>query len=220
MKIGIYARVSTKDQDNENQIAKLRSYAGLRDWDVVDIYQDEITGRKFSRHDLDRLKQDIKKGRVSGVLVWKLDRLGRSLRDLIDLSEFFKSHGASLIIFGSNIDTTTPEGKMFFQINGAFAEFERSLISDRTKLAYDRKKAHAKNLNQKVKWGRRSKKLSDEEISIVSELRSLGASWRSIASEINEFRSVKDEELLSYSTIRRLFQNRSVDFGMVVSSND
>jgi DNA invertase Pin-like site-specific DNA recombinase len=221
LKIGIYARVSTDDQHNENQIFKLREYADLRGWDVVDVYQDVITGRKFSRPDLQRLKDDIRKRRVNGVLVWKIDRLGRSVRDMLDLAEFFDSHNTAIVIFNSNIDTTTPMGKYVFVTFAALAELERSQISERTKLAYERKKAKAKNLNQKVKWGRRRKVLSDEEFAVVSRCRASLMSWRVIADRINDMRRDDvDAEFLSYSTVRRLFQNRVSDLGVISSSND
>lgn len=218
MKIGIYARVSTDDQNNENQFFKLREYADLRGWDVVDEYKDVITGRKFNRPDLLRLKSDIKKGRVSGVLVWKIDRLGRSVRDMLDLAEFFDSHGCAMIIFNSNIDTTTPMGKYVFVTFAALAELERSQISERTKLAYERKSAKAKNLGKTVVWGRKRKCLSDEEEIVVFDMRRNGYSWRDIADELNENRDKGDE--ISYSTLRRLFQNGGGDFVEVVSSNE
>lgn len=216
MKIALYSRVSTKKQDTENQMFKLREYAKLREWDVVGEYIDPaVSGRKASRPQLDKMKQDIKDGLISGVLAWKLDRLARSVRDAIDLSEYLRRHHCELIIFGSNIDTSTAEGRFFFNVTAAFAELEAGFISERTQLAYERKKTHAESLGQRVRWGRQGKQLATDEAAHVIELRDGGMSWREIAEVINKKRLeyAKDPILISYSTLRRLFQNRGVENG-------
>jgi DNA invertase Pin-like site-specific DNA recombinase len=216
MNIAIYARVSTDKQEVENQIEKLKDYAKLREWNLVHVYTDTaISGRKASRPRLDKMKQHIKAGRVNGVLVWKLDRIGRSLKDLIQLVDYFKTHRCQFISYSNNIDTSSAEGKLMFHILGAFAEFEADLISERTKLSYDTKKKRAKQVGQKVKWGRKLKDLTAEEIALAQLRRDEEIGWRPIAKEINSLRERKNSSLpkkkhhpmVSYNKIRRVLQN-------------
>jgi len=219
LRIGIYARVSTNEQHNENQICKLKEYAKLREWDIADIYQDVVSGKTFERPELERMKKDIKLKKINGVLVWKIDRLGRSTKDMIELADFFYNHNTSMIIFNSNIDTTTPMGKYVFITFSALAELERLQISERTKLAYERKKAHANAINQKIRWGRKSKKFTEDEEIYINELIRLDTSWRKISELVNKNRDEENKKLpkkkhlpkISYSTIRRVFQNRGVE---------
>lgn len=219
--IGIYARVSTKKQETQNQILKLKEYAKLREWEVQDIYIDDaVSGKKSFRPELEKMKNNIKSGLLDGVLVWKLDRLGRSTSDLINLIEFFRVHNCAFISYNNNMDTTTAEGKLLFTIIAGFAEFEASLISERTKLAYDRKKSHAKALNQKVRWGRKKKKLSDTEMNLVLDFIEKGMGLRKIADIINARRFVNARDknkvkTISYSTLSRLLQKGGVKNGGV-----
>ena len=198
MNIAIYARVSTDKQDTENQISKLKEYIQLRDWQLENIYTDIITGKKKERPGLNEMLKNVKSGKINGVLVWKLDRLARSVKDAIDISDFLRRHNCQLIIYGSNIDTTTAEGRFFFHIVASFAELEASWISERTRLAYERKRKHAKALGKTVRWGRKKIKLPDDDLERIKELRKQGMSWRNIAKELN----------YSYSTLRRLYIER------------
>jgi len=216
MKIGIYARVSTNRQEVLNQIEKLKEYATVRGWDLVNVYTDKaISGKKSSRPKLDEMKQHIKEGKIKGVLVWKLDRIARSLRDMIFLGDFFKIHNCNFISYSNNIDTSSSEGKLMFHILGAFAEFEADLISERTKLSYETKQKHATQLGQKVKWGRKAKEINQEELELAQQRRTENVGWRTIADEINALRAVKNENLpkkkqlpkISYNKLRRVLQN-------------
>ncbi len=216
MKIGIYARVSTDKQTVKNQLKQLQHYVNNRDWDLVNIYSDVITGKTFQRLDLLKLKKHIKEGKIEGVLVWDLTRLGRSVRDLIDLVEYFRVHGCAFISYHDNIDVTTPAGQMTFTIFAAIAEFQGKMISVNTKAAYDRKSAHAKALGQKVRWGRKVKNISDDDLIVATELVRLKLSWRTIATVINEDKDEKEK--VSYSTLRRLFQNGGPEIGSIITS--
>jgi len=216
MKVAIYARVSTDRQEVLNQIDKLKEYVKLREWDLINTYTDKaISGRKSSRPKLDEMKQHIKEGKIKGVIVWKLDRIARSLKDMIYLGEFFKNHNCDFISYSNNIDTSSAEGKLMFHILGAFAEFEADLISERTKLSYETKQKHAKQLGQKVKWGRKAKVLDEEELEIAQKRREEKVGWRTIADEINALRAKKNDSLpkkkqlpkVSYNKIRRVLQN-------------
>ncbi len=136
IRAGLYARVSTvgHGQDVELQLGALRTLAQHRGWLVVGPYVDEgVSGAKERRPGLDRLVADARTGKLDVVAVWRLDRLGRSLQHLLRLiSDFAAQKVAFVSICDSGIDTTTPSGMLLMQILGAFAEFERALIRDRT----------------------------------------------------------------------------------------
>jgi DNA invertase Pin-like site-specific DNA recombinase len=119
-----YARVSTVDQDPALQLDALNA-AGC-----VKVFTDHASGALDSRPQLDRLLDQLRPG--DSVVVWRLDRLGRSLRHLITLVEDFKARGVGLRSLSEAIDTTTAGGKLVFSIFGALAEFERELIRERT----------------------------------------------------------------------------------------
>lgn len=126
MKIG-YARVSTRDQNLDLQTDALKK-AGCAD---TYIYKEQISGAIKERPELKKLLTQIRKGDV--VVIWKLDRLGRSLADLVHLVNEIQNKGAGLLSLQDNIDTTTPQGKLTFHIFAAIAEFERGIIQERTK---------------------------------------------------------------------------------------
>ncbi|NIP28454.1 MAG: recombinase family protein [Phycisphaerae bacterium] len=123
MKIG-YARVSTKDQDPSLQLDDLKK-AGCKK-----IFQEKMTGSTKERPQLHKMIEQIRKGDV--VIIWKLDRLGRSLKDLVQLVNEIQDKGAGLKSLNDHIDTTTPHGKFTFHLFAALAEFERDIIRERT----------------------------------------------------------------------------------------
>ena len=125
MKIG-YARVSTKDQNLDLQIDALKNVGCVDTY----IYKEEISGVAKERPQLTRLMEQIREGDI--VVIWKLDRLGRSLADLVRLVNEIQGKGAGLLSLNDNIDTTTPQGKLTFHIFAAIAEFEREIIRERT----------------------------------------------------------------------------------------
>ena len=123
MKIG-YARVSTQDQNLSLQISSLQKFGCEK------IFSEKKSGVK-RRPELEGLMNFVREGDV--VVIWKIDRLARSLSELISITEQFKSKGVDLVSIDGQVDTTSAMGRMFFQITGAFAEFERNLIIERTK---------------------------------------------------------------------------------------
>lgn len=188
-KAALYARVSTTDkgQDVELQLKDLREYCrriGYACEEYIDIGE---SGAKESRPSFDRMMSDAGMRRFDLVLVWKLDRLSRSLKHLISTLDFFHSKGIEFKCSQQNIDTTTPAGKLMFQLLGAFAEFERDLISERVKAGM----ANAKSKGIKV--GRPGRDVNTEEI---CRLRSAGLSFARIAGQLN----------LSTGTVFRAFQ--------------
>jgi len=135
-RIALYARVSTvgKQQDPEMQLREMREYASRRGWIIVQEYVDRgVSGTKEKRPQLDAMMLATKQRRVDAVLVWKLDRFARSLKHLVNALAEFDALGVSFISLRDNLDLTTPSGRLMFQIIGAMAEFERSLIVERVK---------------------------------------------------------------------------------------
>jgi len=147
MKIG-YARVSTQDQDLSLQLD------ALHDAGCAEIYQEKITGAKRERPELQKMMDHLREGDV--IVIWKLDRLARSLKDLVELVNQIQERGAALLSLNDQIDTTTPQGKFTFHVFAALAEFERDIIRERTRAglaaarARGRKGGRPKGLTKKA----------------------------------------------------------------------
>jgi len=130
----IYVRVYTDKQTIENQVTVLRQIAERHGWEVVEQYSDAgISGSKGrdGRPGLDQMLKDAQRRRFDVVMAWAIDRLGRSLIDLLGTIQVLEAFGVDLYLDQQSIDTTTPAGKLMFQVCGAFAEFERSMIRQR-----------------------------------------------------------------------------------------
>src|SRR6185436_1787408 len=124
-----YARVSTSEQETAAQVAALKS-AGCEK-----IFREKASGGRWDRHELQRLLGQLRKGDV--VVVWKLDRLSRSLKDVLSIMEAIRQTKAGFRSLTEAIDTTTPAGRMMMQMVGSFAEFERMMLRERTKAGLD-----------------------------------------------------------------------------------
>jgi DNA invertase Pin-like site-specific DNA recombinase len=147
MKVAIYVRVSTDEQDLSSQLELCKKHCEIQGYEIYKIYQDIYTGTSDNRPAFNELLQDMRQYRFSMVVVTKLDRMGRSLKHLLNLFEEFNSKGVQFVAVTQNIDTSTSSGKLQMQILGAFAEFERNLISERTK----------EGLKGKINVGKRGK---------------------------------------------------------------
>ena len=152
MKLG-YARVSRTDQDLSLQTTALDA-AG-----VEQIFTDKISGAEHDRDGLNELLKLARKGDT--VIVWRLDRLARSLPHLIELSNEFATRGIQFVSLTENLDTTTPTGKLLYQIIGAIAEFERNLIRERTTAGLDAARAQGKLGGRPPALDKRKMKLID-----------------------------------------------------------
>lgn len=150
MKTAIYARVSTTtNQSVEMQLRDLWELADRRGFEIVGEYCDEgVSGAKNSRPGLDRLLADAEARQFSVILVWKLDRLGRSLVHLVRLMEDFRRLGIELVSFSEGLDFTTTTGKLLFQIISAFAEFERDCIRERVRAGRRNARAKGKRIGR------------------------------------------------------------------------
>jgi DNA invertase Pin-like site-specific DNA recombinase len=140
--------VSKIDLNPDNQIFELREYAKRQGYTVTGEYTDYISGIKEHRPQFDVLINDALQHKFDAILIWKLDRLGRSLQHLIKIVQYFEKLGIDLIVQTQNIDTTTSSGKLMFHIFGAIAEFERSLISERTKAGINRARTEGKRIGR------------------------------------------------------------------------
>jgi DNA invertase Pin-like site-specific DNA recombinase len=147
----LYVRVSTDQQTVENQIHELKQIAERRRWQVVEIYRDAgISGSKGrdQRPGLDAMLKDASRRKFDVVMAWAIDRVGRSLIDLLGTIQHLQAVDVDLYLDQQNIDTTTPTGKLLFQVTGAFAEFERSMIQQRVKAGLKRALSQGKRLGR------------------------------------------------------------------------
>lgn len=149
VRAGIYARVSTDDkgQDPETQLGLLRDYCRGRGWEFKE-YVDHASGSDGNRESLSQLKQDIAWHRINTVIIYRFDRLTRNLRELLELGDDWNSRGVDLISLTENVDTTSAQGRLVFQIFGAMAEFERSLIGERVRAGLARARREGKQIGR------------------------------------------------------------------------
>lgn len=148
MKVAIYARVSKTGQNPENQILSLEQYAKDKGFEVYETYIDRISGSRDTRPALHNMIKDAREKKFEAVIIWKLDRLGRSLQHLIRIVETLKRYNIDLICKTQNIDTTSSTGKFTFYLFGAIAELERELITERINLGLERAKSKGVKLGR------------------------------------------------------------------------
>ncbi len=176
----IYTRVSTDDQTTQNQILELKEIAQRKGLRVVSEFTDEgVSGAKGrdKRTGFDNLIKGAIKKDFDTILVWSVDRLGRSLQDLVSFLNEIHSVDCDLYIHQSGVDTSTPAGKMMFQMCGVFAEFERGMIRERVKSGQDRAKSQGKHIG-------RPSNLNDGLVHSVKYMRDQGVGIRKIARDL------------------------------------
>ena len=175
-RVALYARVSTlNNQDPEMQLAEQREYAERRGWQIVDEFIDQgVSGSKESRPALNRLMSDAYRRRFDAVLVWKIDRFGRSLKHLVNSLAELSALGVAFVSLRYNLDLSTPSGRLMFQIIGTMAEFERALIQERVRAGLRNARAKGKRLGRPriiVNTAR------------IRDLRAQGRSWAAITAQ-------------------------------------
>lgn len=148
MRAAIYARVSTFDQEPENQLQELRRYIEARGWTPADYVDRGVSGAKDRRPALDQLLKDGRRRRFDVLVVWRLDRLGRNLKHLVLLLEEFQALGIAFVSLAEGIDATTPAGKLQMHILAAIAEFERARIAERVRAGLARVRASGGRLGR------------------------------------------------------------------------
>ena len=170
----IYIRISKDQQNSALQRDELPAYCASRGWQVIETYEDHMTGGNDRRPQLDRLMADARRRKFDVVICWRFDRLARSTSHLLRALEEFQSMGIDFVSLREAIDTSTPAGKMVFTIVGSVAELERSIIRER--VIAGQRAARRRG----VRFGRPSVEVDVDE---VSKLRNSGLSWRAIAAQ-------------------------------------
>src|SRR6202795_397651 len=152
MRIGIYARVSTKDQSCELQVRDLRTYCAARGFDLVREYVDTgESGSKDSRPELNTLMDDARKRQLDAIVVWRFDRFARSTKHLLSALEEFRSLGIQFISYQENMDTSSALGQGLFTIVSAVAQLERDLIRERVTAGIRNARANGKKLGRPMR---------------------------------------------------------------------
>tara|TARA_B110000503_G_scaffold103979_1_gene155183 strand:- start:93 stop:683 length:591 start_codon:yes stop_codon:yes gene_type:complete len=183
----IYTRVSTDNQTTDNQLIELKRVAELKGYTIVDTFTDEgISGSKGReiRTGFDNLIKGAVKKDFDTILVWSVDRLGRSLQDLVSFLNEIHSVGCDLYIHQSGIDTSTPTGKMMFKFIGIFSEFELGMIKERVISGQQRAKSQGKhigrptNLNEGISHS--IKYMKEQGVGIRKIAKDLGVGVRTV----------------------------------------
>jgi DNA invertase Pin-like site-specific DNA recombinase len=187
MRAGLYARVSTDEQDEGMQLAELREFCDRRGWSYEIFADPGQSGAKLSRPQLDRMMKLCRARKLDVVVVYRFDRFARSTKQLVDALAEFDRLGIQFVSLHEQVDTSTPNGKLLFHIFAAIAEFERTLTIDRIKSGL----AHART---RGRIGGRRRKVVDVEK--IRELRHRGLAWRDIAKLVGVSRATAQRALL------------------------
>lgn len=180
-RVAIYLRVSTQEQTTENQRLKLGEVASHAGWTITKVYEDKaISGAKGrdKRPAFDELCKDAARREFDVVMAWSVDRLGRSLQDLVGFLSELHATGIDLYLDQQGIDTTTPAGKAMFQMLGVFSEFERSMIRERVNAGLDRARAEGKRLG-------RPSTIDESRMAEIWEFKQSGKTYRETADHFN-----------------------------------
>ena len=203
MRAALYARVSTLDQEPDNQLHDLRRYVTARGWTATEYVDHGVSGAKDSRPALNRLLADARRRKLDVVVCWRLDRLGRSLRHLVGLLDELQTLGVAFVSLAEGIDATTPAGRLQMHILAAIAEFERARIVERVRAGL----ARARRQGQRL--GRPPRRITARELIEVE-----GLPLREAARRLRVSKSVLHRAKLSRKPPRTFAENGGV------SSND
>jgi DNA invertase Pin-like site-specific DNA recombinase len=188
MRVGLYARVSTKDQSCDLQLRDLRAYYVARGFTVFREYVDQgVSGTKNSRPELDKLMSDARKRKIETVICWRFDRFARSCKHLLLALEEFRELAIGFVSYMENIDTTSALGRAIFTIVAAVAELEKNLICERVQAGINHARARGRRLGRPSRY---------VDIDRVVELQASGKSLRQIAAVLN----------VGYGTVRDRLQ--------------
>jgi DNA invertase Pin-like site-specific DNA recombinase len=197
MRVALYTRVSTNEQRVEMQLAELREYCQRRGWEIIEEYSDAgMSGARESRPALNRLMADARRRRWDGLVVYRYDRLSRSLRQLVNTLCEFDALGIHFVSLHEGTDTSTPNGRLIFGIFASIAEFERDLIRSRVRSGLAAARARGQRL------GRPQAKV---DVELISQFRSQGLSWPTIAEKMG----------VGTATAFRAYQRLSKNFPQV-----
>jgi DNA invertase Pin-like site-specific DNA recombinase len=192
--VAIYARVSTDRQAVDMQLHELREYVARRGWTIQEEYIDHgYSGSSTKRPAFTLMMNEAKKRKFDILLVWKLDRLSRSMKDLITTLHELGALGIDFVSYDNGLDTSTPTGKLVFHVIGAVAEFERDIIRERVKAGLENARRKGKTLGRP--------QIPTATFDQAKELRSQGISFRKIANKLD----------IHESTIRFRFKKNQVE---------
>jgi DNA invertase Pin-like site-specific DNA recombinase len=178
MRAGLYARVSTSEQAPENQLAALRAFASARGWQATEYVDRGISGAKERRPALDAMLAAARARKLDVIACVKLDRLARSTRHLVTLAAELEALRVDLVVLDQAIDTTTPAGRLLFNVLAAISEFERDLIRDRVMAGLRRARAQGRRLGRPKQHHvdpARARQLLADGLSLRAAARALGA---------------------------------------------
>ena len=188
--VAIYVRVSTASQTTENQLIELAEVCERNKWHITNVYNETISGTKGvdERAELNCLMQDASIKRFSKVVVWSVDRVGRSMKHLVNVLSQLKDLGCDIYSYKQAIDTSTTMGSSFFHMVGIFAELENNMRAERQKIGIRRA------LENGAKFGRKSI-MTDKLVQSVVDLRRKGLSMRGVATELNVSTTIVQKSL-------------------------
>jgi len=178
--VALYVRVSTSSQHTENQIYELKEICKRNRWNIVEIYDETISGTKGvnERAELNRMLEDATRKKFSKIVVWSVDRLSRSMKSLVNVLSQLKDIDCDIYSYQQGIDTSTTMGSSFFHMIGIFSELENNIRKERQSIGIKRA------LENGAKFGRKSI-MSDKLVKSVVDLRNQGLSMRKIATELD-----------------------------------
>jgi len=209
-KVAIYVRVSTEEQAKEGlsidaQIDKCKSFCNAREWEIFKVYKDAgFSAGSLERPALDLMLRDAKEKQFKIILVYKIDRFSRKLKDLIMVLEDLKKQDINFTSVTEQIDTTSAMGEAFFQIIGVFAQLERGMVKERVEMAFDKKISSGETLNRApFGYVYQNKKLvpdleNSEKVKEIFEMHLSGISYKAICEKFS----------LSSSTFYQILGNR------------
>ena len=188
--VAVYVRVSTSGQTTENQLIELVEVCDRNKWHITNVYNETISGTKGvdERAELNRLLQDASRKKFSKVVVWSVDRVGRSMKHLVTVLSQLKDLGCDIYSYKQAIDTSTTMGTSFFHMVGIFAELENNMRAERQKIGIRRA------LENGAKFGRKSI-MTDKLVQSVVDLRRKGLSMRGVATELNVSTTIVQKSL-------------------------
>ena len=188
--VAVYVRVSTSGQTTENQLIELSEVCDRNKWHITNVYNETISGTKGvdERAELNRMMQDASRKKFSKVVVWSVDRVGRSMKHLVTVLSQLKDLGCDIYSYKQAIDTSTTMGSSFFQMVGIFAELENNMRAERQKIGIRRA------LDNGAKFGRKSI-ITDKLVQSVIDLRRKGLSMRGIATKLDVSTTVVQKSL-------------------------
>jgi len=188
--VAIYVRVSTASQTTENQLIELTEVCERNKWHIINIYNETISGTKSvdERAELNRMLQDASRKKFSKVVVWSVDRVGRSMKHLVTVLSQLQDLGCDIYSYKQAIDTSTTMGTSFFHMVGIFAELENNMRAERQKIGIRRA------LENGAKFGRKTL-ITNKLVQKVVDLRHQGLSMRGIATELDVSTTIVQKSL-------------------------